>query len=104
MNLGLADSILRGLVDESVLFVTLGPKRIMDEVLTWREAPETLSLATGEVHVWRLALDQPESVLTEFRRALDSDEIERTGRFHFEKHRRHFVRSEERRVGKECRS
>jgi 4'-phosphopantetheinyl transferase len=91
MNLGLADSILRGLVDESVLFVTLGPKRIMDEVFTWRGAPETLSLATGEVHVWRLALDQSESVLTEFRRTLDADEIERAGRFHFEKHQRHFV-------------
>src|ERR1041384_7387282 len=63
----------------------------MDDVLTWCEAPETLSLATGEVHVWRLALDQPESVLTEFRRALDADEIERAGRFHFEKHQRHFV-------------
>lgn len=63
----------------------------MANVLTWSEPPETLSLATGEVHVWRLALDQPESVLAEFRRTLDADELERAGRFHFEKHRRHFV-------------
>ena len=64
----------------------------MAEITTWSEPPEAaLSLATGEVHVWRLALDQPESVLTEFRRTLEADELERAGRFHFEKHRRHFV-------------
>src|ERR1051325_6860650 len=63
----------------------------MAAVLTWSEPPEALSLATGEVHVWRLALDQPESVLAEFRRTLDAGELERAGRFHFEKHQRHFV-------------
>ena len=63
----------------------------MAQVLTWSEPPAALSLATGEVHVWRLALDQPESVLTEFRRTLEPDELDRAGRFHFEKHRRHFV-------------
>src|ERR1041385_5141543 len=49
----------------------------MADVLTWSEPPEALSLATGEVHVWRLALDQPESVLAEFRRTLDAGELER---------------------------
>ena len=63
----------------------------MADVLTWREPPEALSLPTGEVHVWRLALDQPASVLTEFRHTLDANELERAGRFHFEKHRRHFI-------------
>ena len=63
----------------------------MAEIATWSEAPEALSLATGEVHVWRLDLDQPESVLAEFRRTLEAEELERAGRFHFEKHRRHFV-------------
>jgi 4'-phosphopantetheinyl transferase len=63
----------------------------MAEFPTWSEPPASLSLATGEVHVWRLALDQPESVLTEFRRTLEADELERAGRFHFEKHRRHFI-------------
>jgi len=63
----------------------------MNEVLTWHEPPEALSLGTGEVHVWRLALDQPESVLTQFRSTLDAGELERAGRFHFEKHRRHFI-------------
>ena len=63
----------------------------MAEVSTWSEPPESLSLAAGEVHVWRLALDQPDSVFTEFRRTLEAHELERAGRFHFEKHRRHFV-------------
>jgi 4'-phosphopantetheinyl transferase len=63
----------------------------MAEITTWAKPPETLSLAKGEVHVWRLELDQPERVLTEFRSTLEADERERAGRFHFEKHRRHFV-------------
>src|SRR6185369_15432110 len=63
----------------------------MAEITAWSEPPEAPSLATGEVHVWRLELDQPESVMMEFRRTLDADELERAGRFHFEKHRRHFV-------------
>lgn len=63
----------------------------MADIATWSEPPEAPSLTTGEVHVWRLELDQPNSVLTEFRLTLDADELERAGRFHFEKHRRHFV-------------
>jgi len=63
----------------------------MAEVQTWSEPPEALSLPMGEVHVWRLALDQPDSVLNEFRATLEPHELERAGRFHFEKHRRHFV-------------
>lgn len=63
----------------------------MSEVLTWSEPPESLTLGTSEVHVWRLALDQPESVIAEFRETLEGHELERAGRFHFEEHRRHFV-------------
>src|SRR5262245_60905040 len=63
----------------------------MAEVSTWSEQPYTLSLAAGEVHVWRLALDQPERVLAEFRETLEAHELERAGRFHFEKHRNHFI-------------
>jgi 4'-phosphopantetheinyl transferase len=63
----------------------------MAEASVWSEPPESLSLGTGEVHVWRLALDQPESVLAEFRSTLEAHELERASRFHFEKHRNHFV-------------
>ena len=63
----------------------------MSETSTWSEAPGTLSLTTGEVHVWRIELDQPDRVLERFRKTLEADELDRAGRFHFEKHRRHFV-------------
>jgi 4'-phosphopantetheinyl transferase len=63
----------------------------MAELQTWAEPPDTLSLPAGEVHVWRLVLDQPDSVLAELRATLEPHELERAGRFHFEKHRRHFV-------------
>jgi 4'-phosphopantetheinyl transferase len=63
----------------------------MSEPVTWSEPPESLSLATGEVHVWRVELEQPEHLLAKFRRTLEEHEIHRASRFHFEKHRRHFI-------------
>jgi len=63
----------------------------MAEVSTWSEPPASLTLATGDVHVWRLGLDQPENIVAEFRDTLEAHELERAGRFHFEKHRTHFV-------------
>ena len=61
------------------------------ETTTWSEAPSLPSLETGTVHVWRVALDQTDERLEQFSRTLEPDELERAGRFHFEKHRRHFV-------------
>ena len=58
---------------------------------TWTEAPLSPSLETGTVHVWRIALDQADDRLERFRRTLEPHELERAGRFHFEKHRRHFI-------------
>ena len=63
----------------------------MSKVATWSEAPESPSLAGGEVHVWRVALDQPDDLLEQFHETLDEQELHRASRFHFEKHRRHFV-------------
>lgn len=61
----------------------------------WSQAPPALSLASGEVHVWRARLEHPpelEATLQEnFLGTLDQDERERAGRFHFEKHRRRFI-------------
>lgn len=57
----------------------------------WSEPPESLSLATGEVHVWRVELEQPDHLLEKFRETLEEHELHRADRFHFEKHRRHFV-------------
>lgn len=57
----------------------------------WSDAPQSLSLKPGEVHVWRCELDQPRERYEEFWRTLDDDEREKASRFHFDKHRRHYV-------------
>ena len=54
----------------------------------WSSPPDSLSLQTGEVHVWRLALEQPSE---RFVALLDPDERSRANRFHFDKDRKHFV-------------
>jgi 4'-phosphopantetheinyl transferase len=58
---------------------------------TWTEPPSWPSLETGTVHVWRIALNQEDDRVERFRRMLEADELERAGRFHFDKHRRHFI-------------
>ena len=63
----------------------------MLETATWFEPPESLLLAPGEVHVWRVSLEQPGHLLEKFRSTLEDHELDRASRFHFEKHRRHFV-------------
>ena len=63
----------------------------MSTAATWSEPPESLSLATGEVHVWRVELEQPEHLLEKFRETLEEHELDRANRFHFEKHRKHFI-------------
>jgi 4'-phosphopantetheinyl transferase len=50
-----------------------------------------LSLATGEVHVWRMELEQSPDVLQRFRTTLEADELRRASRFHFDRHRNSFV-------------
>lgn len=57
----------------------------------WTEPPPSPSLEASTVHVWRIALDQPEENVRSFRRMLEPDEVNRAGRFHFEKHQRHFI-------------
>lgn len=61
----------------------------------WSQPPESLSLSSGEVHVWRARLDEPAESVTalqeNFLRTLDDDERVRASRFHFEKDRRRFV-------------
>jgi 4'-phosphopantetheinyl transferase len=47
-------------------------------------------LEAGDVHLWRVSLDQHASVYCELERFLSADERERAGRFHFERDRRRF--------------
>jgi len=62
-----------------------------EENSIWTEPPTSPSLKTSRVHVWRISLDQPDQTLERFRGTLEPDELDRAGRFHFEKHRRHFI-------------
>jgi 4'-phosphopantetheinyl transferase len=57
----------------------------------WTAPPQVPALPTGEVHVWRIDLEQQPERLEKFRTTLETHELEQAGRFHFEKHRRHFV-------------
>jgi 4'-phosphopantetheinyl transferase len=62
-----------------------------EETSIWTEPPPSPSLKTGTVHVWRISLDQQDQNLERFRGTLELDELDRAARFHFEKHRRHFI-------------
>jgi 4'-phosphopantetheinyl transferase len=65
----------------------------MDESSKWLEPPDALSLDAGQVHVWRIGLEQDDDLLQRFRRTLTPEELDRAGRFHFERLQRHFVAS-----------
>jgi 4'-phosphopantetheinyl transferase len=62
-----------------------------EETSMWIAPPHSPALEPGAVHVWRIALDQQDEPLERFRRMLEPDELNRAGRFHFEKDRRHFI-------------
>jgi 4'-phosphopantetheinyl transferase len=62
---------------------------IIDQV--WLPPPTNLILSSDEVHVWRAWLNLPASQIHRLRRTLATDELERAGRFYFEKDRQHFI-------------
>lgn len=57
----------------------------------WSLPPDNLVLAEDQVHVWRAELDLPESTIDCLRDTLSADEADRSERFHFPQHRRHFI-------------
>lgn len=50
-----------------------------------------LTLNPNEVHIWRIDLTAGEAEIQHCHRLLSRDEIERAGRFYFDKHRRRFT-------------
>jgi 4'-phosphopantetheinyl transferase len=58
---------------------------------SWSQAPSPLPFPTERVDILRVCLDKPQKAGCEAG-VLSSDEIERAGRFHFEKDRIHFTR------------
>ena len=65
----------------------------MEESSNWLPVPDELSLDRGRVHVWRICLEQEGGLLDRFRRTLAPEELDRAGRFRFERLQRHFVAS-----------
>ena len=65
----------------------------MEKSSNWLKEPESLSLEAGQVHVWRICLEQEDGLLDRFRRTLEPEEIDRAGRFRFERLQRHFIAS-----------
>jgi 4'-phosphopantetheinyl transferase len=57
----------------------------------WCPAPEMLTLSNDEVHVWRTALDMPESHERSLWHTLMVDERQRAERYIFQRDRTHFV-------------
>jgi 4'-phosphopantetheinyl transferase len=57
----------------------------------WQPATHPPPLTADDVHVWRIALEVSDALLTHYRATLSDDERQRAERFHFEKHRRHFI-------------
>ena len=58
---------------------------------TWQSPPQSLSIVQGEVHVWCVPLEFENVQLQEISACLDEDELERAGRYHFERDRRRFI-------------
>ena len=57
----------------------------------WNAPPVSLRLPYTELHIWRAPLDVPNNELADFTGILSPDELERSGRFYFEKTKRHFI-------------
>ncbi len=62
--------------------------RLLD---TWAAPPHNLNIQTGETHVWRIALDQPDAKVATLFALLSEDERRRVFRFHFDRDRRRFT-------------
>ncbi len=59
--------------------------------LQWSPPPESPSLASDRVHVWRASLDVPAARVQSLQRSLAMEELGRAKRYHFQKDRDRFV-------------
>jgi 4'-phosphopantetheinyl transferase len=57
----------------------------------WQPPPSNLSLGPGQVHIWRVALNQTRPIRDRLQKTLTADEYNRANRFHFAADRARFV-------------
>ena len=68
-----------------------GYKLIAGSKINWLVPPSRLKLATNDVHVWSVRLDQIDDRVQELQQFLSDDERRRAGRFHFDRDRRRYI-------------
>ena len=73
------------------MIVTKSSDDLSRASVPWTSPPAKLVLAARDVHVWRVALDEPREIVDRLRQFLSLDELARADRFHFDKDRRHFI-------------
>lgn len=59
--------------------------------LSWSLAPETLTMDSNEIHVWRADLNITSDLLHKYHQLLSPDEQDRSARFKFQKDRERFI-------------
>jgi 4'-phosphopantetheinyl transferase len=57
----------------------------------WDLPPTTLTLSSRDVHIWRTSLELSPFHVQRLRQILAADELDRAGRFYFERDRQHFT-------------
>lgn len=57
----------------------------------WPSPPANPVLIETDVHVWQVALDQPQQRIEQLAALLSKDELDRANRFHFERDKRRFT-------------
>src|SRR5581483_9500269 len=62
-----------------------------DPIIAWPAPPPSWSLDNREAHVWAASLAQNAELISRFSKTLSADELDRAGRFHFDRDRRRFI-------------
>jgi 4'-phosphopantetheinyl transferase len=63
----------------------------MEPITIWAQPSKTLTLASGEIHVWRVPLDHPSVSLGLLSTYLSEEEAARAERFAFLRDKKHFI-------------
>jgi 4'-phosphopantetheinyl transferase len=71
----------------------IGEQLSRDELFgpPWRSPPDSLTLASDEVHVWRASLNCTAAQVEILKHILSAEELRRAGRYRFQKDREHFI-------------